>query len=277
MSVHFTKIKLCWPRSLRAVAHSCLDRFPPVGRRFVGRGSCRAQSHQSFQIPTDTFELQFQTIARLPQISYSPITGAPLPPGKHGFNLTPDRTEQTVRPHRRRAQLLPTAGLAQNPVGHAVFPAPFAPGFTPIRLVGHDHFLVAVFTAGSMIHIAAPILVTGEKARLRMPANMAVISIIRNTAKVMPISRAKNLPRSLTSSLKPIRRMPLYLILKIICAVCSGGFLPDKDIHHLAGIDRSILFLKPENHREHAQVHLLLFFIGQFNLGRDVWLHPDKL
>ena len=72
--------------------------------------------------------------------------------------------------------------------------------------------LLAVLTAGSMIHIAAPILVTGEKARLRMPANMAVISIIRNTAKVMPINRAKNLPRSLTSSLKPMRRMPLYLI-----------------------------------------------------------------
>ena len=82
-----------------------------------------------------------------------------------------------------------------------------------------------------------------------MPANMAVISIIRNTAKVIPINKAKNLPRSLTSSLKPIRRMPLYLMLEIVRGVCSGCFLPDEDIHHLAGIDRGILFLKPENHR----------------------------
>ena len=45
-----------------------------------------------------------------------------------------------------------------------------------------------------------------------MPANIAVICIIRNTAKVMPISSAENLAWSFTSSLKPMRRMPLYFM-----------------------------------------------------------------
>jgi len=44
-----------------------------------------------------------------------------------------------------------------------------------------------------MIHIVAPILVTVEKARFRMPANIAVICIIRNTAKVIPINSAGEL------------------------------------------------------------------------------------
>jgi hypothetical protein len=42
MSVHFTKIKLCWPRSLRAVQRSGFDRFQPTGGRFVASGSCFA-------------------------------------------------------------------------------------------------------------------------------------------------------------------------------------------------------------------------------------------
>ena len=37
--------------------------------------------------------------------------------------------------------------------------------------------------------------------RLRMPANSEVISIIRNTANVIPTSSAANLLRSLTRSL----------------------------------------------------------------------------
>jgi hypothetical protein len=45
-----------------------------------------------------------------------------------------------------------------------------------------------------------------------MPANIAVICIIRNTAKVIPINSAENLPLSLTSSLNPIRRMPPYFM-----------------------------------------------------------------
>ena len=45
-----------------------------------------------------------------------------------------------------------------------------------------------------------------------MPANIAVIIIIRNTEKVIPINSAVNLGLSLTSSLKPIRRMPPYFM-----------------------------------------------------------------
>jgi hypothetical protein len=63
-----------------------------------------------------------------------------------------------------------------------------------------------------MIHIVAPIFVTVEYARFRTPAKVAVICIIRNTAKVIPINRAENLALSLTSNLNPIRRMPLYLM-----------------------------------------------------------------
>jgi hypothetical protein len=35
-------------------------------------------------------------------------------------------------------------GLAQNPVGHAVFSAPLAAVLAPIRLVGNDHLFVAL-------------------------------------------------------------------------------------------------------------------------------------
>src|ERR1035437_3407893 len=116
-----------------------------------------------------------------------------------------------------------------------------------------------------MIHIVAPILVTVEKARFRMPANIAVICIIRNTAKVIPINSAENLPLSFTSSLNPIRRRPLYFRMPPLCppdVVCklfmvfsqmgvwSGGALlgPYEHIHQLARIDRRVLFLEPENH-----------------------------
>ena len=120
-----------------------LTGFQPVGGRLVDCGSDCAHIGQAFQFPTDTFELQFQPVGLRPTYALAG-NPPPLPPGKHGFNLTPDRTEQSVRPDRRRAQLLAAAGLAQNPVGHAVLPTPFAPGFTPIRLVGHHHFLVAL-------------------------------------------------------------------------------------------------------------------------------------
>ena len=50
-----------------------------------------------------------------------------------------------------------------------------------------------------------------------MPANIAVICIIRNTAKVIPINSAENLALSFTSSLNPIRRMPLYFMAPRLC------------------------------------------------------------
>jgi hypothetical protein len=47
----------------------------------------------------------------------------------------------------------------------------------------------------------APRLITVAEARLSTPANSEVMAIIRNTAKVMPTSRALNFALSLTSSL----------------------------------------------------------------------------
>jgi hypothetical protein len=100
MSAHFPKLKLPQPRPLRAFRRSGFDPFQPADRRFVGPGSCRTQIGQSFQVPTDAFELQFQPVGRLAYIAHPSIAGAPFPPGKDRFNFTPDRTEQPVRPHR---------------------------------------------------------------------------------------------------------------------------------------------------------------------------------
>ncbi len=52
-------------------------------------------------------------------------------------------------------------------------------------------------------------LITVADERFSTPENSDVISIIRNTANVMPISSATYLARSLISSLYAMRRMPL--------------------------------------------------------------------
>src|SRR5579875_2387991 len=68
--------------------------------------------------------------------------------------------------------------------------------------------LATVFTAGSMTHMGAPMLMTVEDARLRTPANMEVIATMRKTAKVRPMRRPLNLARSLTRSLNAILKRP---------------------------------------------------------------------
>lgn len=98
MSLQFTKVKLSWPHSLRVVHRTGLDRFRTAGGRFVGLGSCRVQIEQTFQVPTGAFELQFQPVGPLAHIPHSPITRASLPPSKHGYNLTVDRTTPTPSP-----------------------------------------------------------------------------------------------------------------------------------------------------------------------------------
>jgi len=122
MLIRFKKVKSSCLRALRAVPRSGFDRFEPAGERWVGSSSCRAQLGQPFQVPADTFELRFHPVGRLPQLRHAPITCAPLPPKQNSFNPTPDRTEQLVGPHGCRKQLLSTAGLEQNAVGHAVSP-----------------------------------------------------------------------------------------------------------------------------------------------------------
>src|SRR5579871_1316673 len=68
--------------------------------------------------------------------------------------------------------------------------------------------LATDWTAGSMTHTLAPILITVAEPRFSTPANSEVIAIIRNTAKVMPMSSAVNLARSFTRSLYAILRIP---------------------------------------------------------------------
>src|SRR5271154_1727084 len=111
--------------------HRFVPPVPRSGRWF----SCRGQTDQPFQVPTDAFELQFQAVGFMAHIPHAPVARAALPPAKHFLNLTTDRTEQPVGADRRRSQLLPTARFAQDPVRHTLPPAPFAPGPAPIRLV----------------------------------------------------------------------------------------------------------------------------------------------
>jgi hypothetical protein len=51
-------------------------------------------------------------------------------------------------------------------------------------------------------------LITVAEDLARIPANMDVIWIIKKTAKVIPTSKAANLPLSFTSSLNAIFRIP---------------------------------------------------------------------
>jgi hypothetical protein len=60
----------------------------------------------------------------------------------------------------------------------------------------------------SQISVLTHSLMTVDEDLLRMPANNDVISIIRNTAKVMPTISAVKMALSLTSSLNARRRMP---------------------------------------------------------------------
>ena len=68
-------------------------------------------------------------------------------------------------------------------------------------VVGQGIELATVWTAGSITQTLAPMLITVADERLRMPENSDVISIIRNTANVIPTSKAENFARSLTRSL----------------------------------------------------------------------------
>ena len=110
-------------------------------------------------------------------------------------------------------------------------------------------------------------------------AIMAVICIIRNTENVSPINKAANLPLSFTRSLNPIRKMPEYRFTFRLrpCSSCGISFLPDEHVDQQARIDRRGLFLKPENHRQHPQIHFLLALIRKLDFGRDIRLNANEL
>jgi hypothetical protein len=134
MLLAFTKVKLPNRRSMRAADGSDFAGFQPRDWRCRRSFSGRAQRGQPFQVPTHAFELQFQTVALTSHIAHPPIARAPLPPAKYFFNLTPDRTEQPVRPHGGRAEFLAVTEFAQDAIGHAVPSAPFTPGLAPMAL-----------------------------------------------------------------------------------------------------------------------------------------------
>jgi hypothetical protein len=115
-------------------------------QRLSGSGSgfsCFAQGGQPFEVPGNAFELQFQPVARQPQVAHPPVAGGALPPAEDLFNLGADGAQEPVGPQGRSRQLLSAHGLAQDAVGDPVFSAPLAASSAPIGLVGHHHFLVA--------------------------------------------------------------------------------------------------------------------------------------
>ncbi len=133
-SIFLNVKKVCLPESGAALVDPRRT-FSSGGERWRDGFSRRTQVGQPFEVPTHAFELQFQPVAFATHIPHPPITGAALPPAEYFLNLTADRTEQPVHAHGGQAQLLPPAGLVQNPVGHAVLTAPLAARLTPIGFV----------------------------------------------------------------------------------------------------------------------------------------------
>src|SRR5690606_6859480 len=74
----------------------CCAGFGGQSRRNLPSPSCSAQTDPAFEIPTQTFELQFQTVARPAHIAHLPVAQTALPVAKDFFNPTAHRTEQSV-------------------------------------------------------------------------------------------------------------------------------------------------------------------------------------
>lgn len=128
---------------LRLASETSFRRFPPVSGRWRRITSYRFQSGQPFQVPTDIFRLQLQSVGLSHHISNPALARAPLPPAEHLFNLAPDRTEQPVGLLRTGQQFFPGQRSAQDAVDYALPGTPFPPIPAPIRLVRHDNILVA--------------------------------------------------------------------------------------------------------------------------------------
>lgn len=206
----------------------CGRSFLPVGAPLRNGFSCRAQIHQPFQVPTHTFELQFQAVGFAAHISYPPVARAPFPPAKDLLDFTPDRTEQPVRPHGRRAQLLPAAGLAQYPVGHAVLPAPFTAGLAPIRLVGHHHRLVTPdhgFKFLAVMHVGRTQRHLPDQRVGFVHRHMRLVTVMRQAL----LDRVTGIP--VTTSLISLGRR-------------AAGRLQQRRVHQRAGFQNQALGLK---------------------------------
>ena len=157
-------------------------RFCPLDCRSELFDSCSGQSRQPFEVPTDAFKLQFQPVGVPPYIPHPPVTRAAFPPAKDSFDPAPQSAQQLVDPHRRVPQFFPTAGLAQNPVGDAVLTAPLAAGFTPVSLVRHHHFLVALdhrFKLPAVMHVGGRQRDLSDQCVRFIRRDMCFVAIVR--------------------------------------------------------------------------------------------------
>lgn len=76
-------------------------------------------------------------------LGHPPVAREALPPAEHSFDPAPQPDQQPVDSLGGRAQLLPAAGFAPNPVGYAPPAAPFTALAALTRFVGHDHCVAA--------------------------------------------------------------------------------------------------------------------------------------
>ena len=115
-----------------------------------------AQSGQSFQVPTDAFELQFEPVGVPAHIAHAPVTRTTLPPAKYFLNPTTHPAQALVALHLLGEQFGPAMWSAQNAVGDGLFRQPPAAGLAPIGLVGHHLGLIArhdFFKATAVMHV----------------------------------------------------------------------------------------------------------------------------
>jgi len=105
--------------------------------------SSRRHVRPTFQVPTNAFEFQLQSIAFSTHVSDPSVSDAPLPPAKDFLYPAADRTEQLVDSQSSFAPLPAATGFAQDAIGHSVLTAPLTVLVAPIGFVGHDHLFVA--------------------------------------------------------------------------------------------------------------------------------------
>jgi hypothetical protein len=87
MSAVFFKLKMICRNDFGGGFASHRQCFPTAAVSLKPDFSCRAQVGQPFQVPTDAFELQLQSVAFMSDIPHPPGACAPLPPAEHFLNL----------------------------------------------------------------------------------------------------------------------------------------------------------------------------------------------
>jgi hypothetical protein len=78
--------KLAWQPARSGGLNRRCGCFCPRGGRSVRSVSCSGQIHQPFEVPTDAFELQFQSVGIASDVAHAPVARATLPPAEDFFN-----------------------------------------------------------------------------------------------------------------------------------------------------------------------------------------------